>query len=140
MTTMDAQAQELSFQEATAIADLAKQAGPTTKTFFLGQAQTWLNAFRLFRDLENRIGHPVGEREKQCYFALLSLLLTSGAYISEKLNPKERLLDQFTGVSKEAFEGCVELLKDSFSRLTRGYTSEQLTKIRSDVFDGEAAA
>src|SRR5262245_21947696 len=100
-------------REGRIVQELAAKAGPASRQFFIGNAQTWLNAFCLFRDLENRIGLPESENDKKGYFLLLSVLIASGDYLLTKLDRQDTVLHEFTGVSLEAFRGCVDLLKDS---------------------------
>lgn len=140
MTAVEPDVSSPSFsREGKVVRDLAISAGPT-KQFILGQAQTWLDAFRLFRELENRIGLPETERDKRGYFMLLTLVLSSGEYLLGKLDGNDRVLIQFTGISRDAFEGCVDLLRDSLRRLNRGKTPEEIKKLTEAVFDEQAAA
>lgn len=126
-------------REGSVIKELATTAGPT-KQFIIGQAQTWLDALRLFRGLENRIGLPRTQKERETYFMLLSVLLSAGEYLASKLDGKDRILLDLTGLSKEAFDGCVEVLRESRDHLNRGMTSEESTTLLATVFDAPTAA
>lgn len=86
------------------------------------------------------IGLPTTKKETEHYFLLLSVLISSGEYLNAKLDGRDRVLTEMTGLSREAFEGCVEALRESRALLNRGLTTEEADKILDTVFDAAPAA
>jgi hypothetical protein len=132
--------QEPTFErEGLVVQQLATKSGPAKK-FYLSHAQTWLDAFCLFRELENKIGLPETADGAKNYFVILSVLIASGEYLLSKLSDKDKLLHDYVGVSLDGLKGCLELLKDSANHFSRQFSPEDIKEISDRIFDGEVAA
>ena len=131
---------EMTFaREGRVVQELATQSGPSTE-YAIGQAQTWLNAFCIFRKIEDSIGLPIEPGDRKAYFLILSTLISAGEYLLTKIKPTDTLLHEVTKVSLDGFRGCLELLRDAMEHFQRQFTPEQLEAIRQRAFDGQAAA
>jgi hypothetical protein len=121
---------------------LISEIDPNSHKFYVGQAQTWLNAFQIFRELENCIGLPEAKEDRYAYFILLSALTTIGNHLLLKLKEcsLEAVLFNSTKVSFEAFEGCVNLLEDSMKFFQKNLSSEEIQAIKSKIFEPNASA
>ena len=127
-------------REGRLVHDLIYPTASTKREFHIGTAQTWLDGFRIFRTLENKIGLPETPEERYGYFVLLGALFNAGKFILSKLQGQDEILYQFTGVSYAAFKGCVEQLKDSLKYYQRNMTEEEIQKLKGRIFEPDAKA